>query len=465
MMRKSEVTKLKELLTCPEKGLNICAISGPGGVGKSYLLGEALREVRPAENGYLHLQVDGGAESTRRNFGKALESIAPRSLPEPAKVDRDYFAEVRKVLDKHNEIVRASREELDKKKGAPEELKSVVINLLETGKALNNGIPKSRDLLNVDELAASTESIEDLLDKAWDLCGSLRQTKLSFLPPPIRELLGLAFEDRVQNDLYGVTAERLYSDLCTAIDRYLPQDMLTTLRHPSVKGIDNLLLVIEDYEVLEPVIGEFLVGHLLRLLDAAPFTSVVIVLCRDDLAHRHIGWTHQWSKKLRHQFRLKPFSVEEARDFLNDAKIPECDYQRLIDDSEGIPFLLSQLVEEYEEGNVESAISLKKFYERTTRWLSDREREWLSQIAYLDEINLDTLGYLFEAHLIERVHNWFEQEASLRDPRSSRFQMQPTIRRKILAYLGRRSPKQHEELVLRIAKLSREWDSEQEVPR
>jgi Cdc6-like AAA superfamily ATPase len=53
--RTSEVATLSRLVHACDSGLSVCAISGPGGVGKTYLVEEVLSSEQPRELGYVHL--------------------------------------------------------------------------------------------------------------------------------------------------------------------------------------------------------------------------------------------------------------------------------------------------------------------------------------------------------------------------------------------------------------------------
>ena len=44
------------------------------------------------------------------------------------------------------------------------------------------------------------------------------------------------------------------------------------------------------------------------------------------------------------------------------------------------------------------------------------------------------------------VQNWFEQEASIRDPTSSVFTIRPLVREKCLQYFGVKSPIKHKKM-------------------
>src|SRR5689334_21158456 len=82
--RPSEVQRLTNLLLNPSQGLNVCAISGPGGVGKSFLLGHVLSALDLAGAGYVHLSVDASNSQARGDFFGLLEQLFRRSLAEPA---------------------------------------------------------------------------------------------------------------------------------------------------------------------------------------------------------------------------------------------------------------------------------------------------------------------------------------------------------------------------------------------
>jgi hypothetical protein len=47
---------------------------------------------------------------------------------------------------------------------------------------------------------------------------------------------------------------------------------------------------------------------------------------------------------------------------------------------------------------------------------------------------------------VRRIQDWFEREASVRDPSAEEFRVRPLIRDKVLRYLELRSPTRHREL-------------------
>ena len=83
--------------------------------------------------------------------------------------------------------------------------------------------------------------------------------------------------------------------------------------------------------------------------------------------------------------------------------------------------------------------------------MTPKEREWFASVCYLDTINEDTLRVLFSKEEVPLVQDWFEREASIRDPAAPSFRMRPLVREKALRYLETRSPSRHCEM-LRKAK-------------
>ena len=68
-------------------------------------------------------------------------------------------------------------------------------------------------------------------------------------------------------------------------------------------------------------------------------------------------------------------------------------------------------------------------------------------IVYLENVNVDTLRPLFPDEDPEKIQDWFEREASIRDPAAPVFRVRPLIREKVLRYLEIRSPSRHREMM------------------
>lgn len=92
------------------------------------------------------------------------------------------------------------------------------------------------------------------------------------------------------------------------------------------------------------------------------------------------------------------------------------------------------------------AAGSKSFFDRTTLWMPSEEREWFTRVCYLEEVNEDTLRRVFPDDDIRPVQDWFESEASVRDPSASAFRVRPLIRENVLSYVEIRSPQRHREL-------------------
>ncbi|UQA61338.1 hypothetical protein [Polyangium aurulentum] len=446
--RKSETARLLELFQRSDPGVGIIGISGPGGVGKSYLLNHALDTQDTASIRALKLSVDGSSEQARTDFfGLVDGQLAKPSLSPPAKPKHDYFPQVRRVASIHRALVDAVAAEL-KASGAPQEIKDAALALLRAGRRLNKAVPRTREYLDLSNPNLKDSDVGQTLDEAWELVTSLRALRSSaVLPGPIRDVLGMTYKERVKNDLYNVTADALVSDLSAAISGYRKQDRFRILTQEPIDGIDRLLLVFDDFEALAPTLEEFLVGALIPRLADAPFPTTIVILGRDDLDAMHPAWGQHCRKYILDQIRLSPFGREDALNLLTRAGVPEERREELYQATQGFPFLLSLLIEEVGAEGADSALFLRKFFDRTTRWMSGREREWFVKVCYLDSVNTDTLGPLFPGEEVEKIQDWFEREASIRDPAASVFRVRPLIREKVLRYLELRSPSKHREML------------------
>jgi hypothetical protein len=258
------------------------------------------------------------------------------------------------------------------------------------------------------------------------------------------EALGLSERTRVKNDLYNVTADALFADLSAAMGIDRGRESLR---------FAGLLLVIDDFEALAPTLEDFLVGSLIPRLADAQFPVTLVILGRDDLDAMNPAWGQHCRKYILEQLRLAPFDRAAALGMLERAGVPEERREELFQATQGFPFLLSLLIEEVGAEGADSALFLRKFFDRTTRWMSPREREWFVRVCYLDRVNVDTLAPLFPGEEVGKIQDWFEREASIRDPSAAVFRVRPLIREKALRYLELRSPSRHREFIKQASKV------------
>lgn len=249
---------------------------------------------------------------------------------------------------------------------------------------------------------------------------------------------------RVKRDLYGVTADAFVSDLSAALPGQSSKDSFNEAQLP-IPGLDRLLLVVDDYEALGATLNDFLIGSLVPRLAEARFATMLIVAGRDDVEDTHPGWGQHCKRYLTDQIRLRSFDAETAAQLMAAEGVAESRRAAIYELTQGFPLLLSLAIEEASTDGA-SALFLKRFFDRTTRWLSRDQREWFTGTCYLDEVNEDTLRLVFPEEDIGTIQDWFEGEASIRDPSAPTFRVRPLIREKVLSYIEVRSPKRHHEL-------------------
>lgn len=431
--RASELTRLEALLSAPKPGLSICSISGPGGVGKSFLVAQALEQARPEEHGWLQLRVDGSNAPLRGDFFGVLEQLFPRGLSR-GDANRDYFRRLRDVAQAHRDLSDDVVEELSAS-GVSESTKATVAALLKTARLFNRSIPPiSRADSNV------------MTEAAFDAVQKLKAFSAS--RGVVRKALGLSLKDRVRRELFAVTAESIVIDLQAALTGLKGRRRVFNFAIGRIDGAERLLLIVDDYEALAPVLEEFLIGSLVPALAASGITCLMLVLGRDDLEATHSGWAQQCKRWLVDPIRLEPFDEATALTMLHDAGVPDARAKDLFVATQGFPFLLSLVIEEAGAGGG-SALFLRRFFERTTRWMTPEEIEWFVRVSYLERVNHDTLSRLFTAEEVPRVQRWFEKEPSIRDPSAAEFVVRPLIREKVLRYQEVRAPSDHQALLHR----------------
>ena len=444
-VHRSEVVQLTDVIRQPPTQVSVVGVSGPGGVGKSFFIDDALAAADPAALGYLRLRVDGSNRASVGDFFALLDQLMPRSLAAPARPEADYFPQLRRVAAAHRDLLDAVAEEIGP---ARDEVKKAAVALLRAGHRLNETVPKTRAYLDVRALGLSEASVAATLDAAWDLLETLAPLRQSTrLPGPLRDLLGVTFQNRVRGDLYGVTADAMLTDLAAALRGYRREDWHRVTHAPIGAVTHDLLLIVDDFEALAPTLEEFLVGALIPRLARATFKTVLVIAGRDDLDAMSPAWAQHCQRYIAAQVRLAPFDRATALAMLARADVPTERRGALFEATQGFPYLLNLVLDEAGREGADSALFLKKFIDRTTRWMSPTEQDWFGRVCYLDVVNEDTLARLFPAELVPHVQDWFEREPSIRDPAAEAFRVRPLIREKVLRYQALRSPQKHRDLL------------------
>jgi hypothetical protein len=89
---------------------------------------------------------------------------------------------------------------------------------------------------------------------------------------------------------------------------------------------------------------------------------------------------------------------------------------------------------------------LKRFHDRTTRWMSPREKGCLGLVAFLDVVNKATVRRVADEGEPDEVFHWFEGEASVRDPSAGSPRVREYVRSRLRDYLEHADPERCAEL-------------------
>jgi hypothetical protein len=199
-------------------------------------------------------------------------------------------------------------------------------------------------------------------------------------------------------------------------------------------GVNRLLLVVDDFETVGEAIGDFLVESLLRYLEGAPFPVLAVFLGRDDLSEEHTDFHQHFSKAILRKIPLKPFLSNEAIRYLEGAGYNRTEAEDIYKKSGGYPFVLSLFAEHRSNKEQQTALFYQRFYERTTHWMTDGEKEWLLSLIYLDAVNIGTVSAMLPNVDAKVVVEWFRKEASVRDTQAREYVVQPFIGEMLRTY-------------------------------
>jgi hypothetical protein len=421
-LRPSEVGRLNRLVMDDARGIRICGVNGVGGVGKTFLVDHVLAAVDLQRQGYLKLTLDGAHRDQLDDFMGLIDGrLAIRTLPPPASPGKDYFPHVRKVAAYHRALCEMAQVEVDGAADTREAVKDIAKRLLRLGTAFNRANPETnaRRILALDE--------DDVVEAADSLLRQLPSLNDSPFLYSLRAVLGLTLRDKVKRDLFAVTADVLVSDLSAALVRYEQKDTFRILAQRSVGVFNRLLIVLDDFEALASTLSRFLIAHLVPRLADAPFPTVLIVIGRDSLEATDTDWARYARRYVKDEIALHPFGREEALALLAKAGIQGTRADEVFERTQGLPFLLSLVIEEASSEDGNSFLFLRKFLDRTTSWMTPRQREWFVRVCYLEVVNEDTLPSLFPRAEARTVMDWFEREASIRDPSAREPRVRPLM--------------------------------------
>jgi len=463
--RKTEYDTLTEFITSKEKGVRILGINGPGGVGKTYLLDiMALNSNPPEKNSTIVFRLNGKEDERNDNFIVLFKTlISSMNLPQtitnaPLKSKpKTLFSETQQAIDAYSKMLDDASKEIDTKKYKTphgiddktyqEKVKIVLKRSLRLGVKLQ----KSSLILLIEEVFGTESSNQTFVDEIFDLISDIKTLKESSkLPDFLLPVFSNPYSQKIKSGLFGVISETMYLDF---------KNLYTFNPKSEVHLYDKILFIIDDFEVIGKTFGDFLITFIPKF-EQIPYSIGFIILGRDDLETMHLSFKQHLAKYLVLEIALKSFSKEETLLLLNEKGFSKVESEQIYKDTYGYPFLISSIII---DGDGISALQLRNFYARVTRWMSKIEKEWLNEVCYLDVINQSTLKIAFpkfSEELIKNVMQWFIKESSIRDQNSENFTVNPFIRRKILEYLSKMiGPKPHKEKLDRFTELVKQEQS------
>jgi hypothetical protein len=442
--RQDDISRLVAVLTGEERAggkLTVQSIEGPGGIGKTCLFDHVLRTTDLGRRNYLTLKIDGTVDGNNPSAKSLVRSIARLVASAEADAIRDrpagfYFPDVGRVTKAIDQIRDEAAAEFRKRSPDCEEGRAALLRFLdlavEAGKGVNDAIPITKKYVNVRELEKSKKLLEEMVPTLV----SLQQEGAGFLERRTGWFSGArVLRNSIRDNACKTLADALVSDLSAILKRYRPADK-GKATHSKVAGIDRLLLIFDDYEKLQETLDEFLTVHLLRSLRSANFESTVILLVRDRLEATHPEWDQHVRPNLIKRIALTPLSRVEMDEMVESFGVRAlAEKDRAWRDTEGYPFYVQLWVEEAEAGG-RSALMLKRFHDRITRWMSDSQRRWLEHVLFLDAVNIRSLrGMLGSATEAEDAFRWFENDGSVRDIAAQSFRVREYLRSRLVDYL------------------------------
>jgi len=412
--RQQNIGQLSDLLSENSKRLpqsstdtlKVLSIWGKAGVGKTSLLEHALRLSEKSLKNQLIIRAG------KSKFPQSIASVATSDfilgVPDIAE---DVFKETlsaRKIIQALD--IRAINRAI---KDVPNKTKQAQVR---------NMLIKEVGLLGVRYLNKQTEAIlrdspefNEYANKLIDSFQDRNPTRWASL------VNGLGIKSRnfnLQIDAERELADSLLRDVHSIILGNKPTDadgVFENIRnklYPNKYGKSSLLLIIDDYEALEPIAERFLIHFLLANLESEKFKTLVIILGRDELS-----WINDWNKYNHRKVEsigLEVLDDSEARTLLHGINIYDSQViETIIEKSHGLPLLLEVLGQAYASG--QHSRWVEDYFLRITYTMTDKQKEWLQALSFLDvRVDESTIKRMLPEANPQEVLSWFKSEASAR---------------------------------------------------
>lgn len=203
-------------------------------------------------------------------------------------------------------------------------------------------------------------------------------------------------------------------------------DSIRNKLYPNRHEKSSLLLIIDDYEALEPIMERFLIHLFLENLESEKFRTLVIVLGRDELS-----WIDDWNKYNHRKVEsigLEVLNESEARSLLHEMGIDDSQtVDIIIEKSQGLPLLLEVLGQAYSSG--QQSRWIEDYFQRLTYTMTDKQKEWLQALSFLDvRVDETTIQRMLPEENPQEVLKWFKSEASARISKNDSWQVDKIVR-------------------------------------
>ena len=422
-----------------QQKLRIQSIEGSGGLGKTTLLEHAIYPELLEDHQYLSLKINGdyAANTDIYDLVSALINSAHSTVTRHKKPG-ELFPKTNNVIQAYQafklELIKAYQ--IQDPQLEVTQISHYLRMGLELGQFINDAMPPTADYIR---FAAISENIDDhpaLYQKFNQLSQELnimRKQKVSNVQILFSSASTVHLRNAFRENSLLPLAQAFVEDLAAIL--YKPQKRFDVAPR-KIKGIDRLLLILDDFEALQTKMIRFLTENLLPELKKCEFDSFIFILGRDNLSNTSPNWNQHFQNNLLDSIHLKRLNQNDVYTLAKSYGITDEETKAKIWlATEGYPYDIQRWIAEIESGGI-TATSLKQFYTRMTRWLSEIEKSWLQKIVFLDVINVQNIEKMgFNSAEAQHINEWFQNEASLRDTYSRVYRFRPFVQSRILEYL------------------------------